>query len=486
MPETNTEKKKGGAAGVIALFLKFSIGSWFSAALSFFTTPVVTALIVPDEFGRSSMFNLAYSFCLQIVLLGADQSFVRKFYDKGYEEKRGLLLQNCMLPALGIGAIVSLVTLIFWRSISMLLIQQEQFEICVLLAITVMVGILERYAVLVVRMYKKGLLFSMLRVVGSVVTFLVIVLYCHYVNHTMYAILYSIMIPLSVTAAIAIFIERKLWFNRFGIDRETVRSVIRYGIPFIPTFLAYWVFEGIDKIALRNYSTFHEIGLFAAASKIVALLSILQISFSTFWAPVAYEAYEKQSDESKAVFKKTFSYLSVTLFVAGLLVTAGRDVIMLFFASSYNEAGQIMPFLLLIPIMYTMSEITVGGINFKNQTHWHFTITIIVALANITGNFFLVPRLGAKGAAISTGLSYIIFFYCRTYFSHRLFPVDFGLKRVTLSIIVFVINAYIHSFYGFSWWNAGVTAFFVLFLLYLYRLELRLLYDITLGKLKFA
>jgi len=486
MPDNNTARKKGGATGIIALFLKFSIGSWFSAALSFFTTPVVTALIVPDEFGRSSMFNLAFSFCLQIVLLGADQSFVRKFYDKDYEHRRGQLLQNCLLPALGIGLIVSLLTLIFWRRISFLLIQKEEFEICLLLSITVLVGILERYAVLVVRMYKKGLLFSMLRVIGSILTFLVLVLYCHYVNHTMYAILYSIMIPLSVTAIIAILIERKLWFKGLGIDKATVRSVIRYGIPFIPTFVAYWVFEGIDKIALRNYSTFHEIGLFAAASKIVALLSILQISFSTFWAPVAYEAYEKQSDESKAVFRKTFSYLSVTLFVAGLLVAAGRDVIMLFFAHSYNEAGQIMPFLLLIPIMYTMSEITVGGINFKNQTHWHFTITIIVALANITGNFFLVPALGAKGAAISTGLSYILFFYCRTYFSHRLFPVGFGMKRVTLSIVVFVINAYVHSFYGFGWWNAGVTAFCVLLLLYLYRQELRLLYDTTIGKLKFA
>lgn len=480
------DKKQKKTLGIVGLFLKFSVGSWFSAALSFFTTPIVTALITPNEFGKSSMFTLAFSFALQIVLLGGDQSFVRKFYDKDFEENRSSLLQNCLAPALGIGILIGIICLLLWKQISFLLIQKQDFEICLLLALTILIGIFERYAVLVVRMYKKGLLFSLLRMIGSVVTFLVIIVYCHYVNKTMYAILYSIFMPLLITTTISLIIERKLWFGKFLINKETIRSILKYGIPFIPTFLAYWVFEGIDKIALRKFTSFNEIGLFAAALKIVALLSILQISFSTFWAPIAYEAYEKQSDESKNVFKKTFSYLSMALFIAGIGITVFKDVIMLFFAKAYSDAGFIMPFLLLIPIMYTMSEVTVCGINFKNKTHLHFVITIIVALTNIVGNFFLVPRLGARGAALSTGFSYVLFFYLRTYFSNKLFPIDFGIKRVSLSIAIFVINAYIHSFYPMAWWNITASIVLLSILLIIYKEEIKLLYASTKEKLNFV
>lgn len=482
MAKIKTEKR----SGIFALFLKFSVGPWVSAALSFFTTPVVTALIVPNEFGRASMFNLAYSFALQIVLLGADQSFVRKFYEEDYNKNRAPLLHNCVVPALGIGLLLSIVCLVFWKPLSLLLIQQEQFEICLLLAVTIIIGILERYAVLVVRMYKKGLLFSTLRIVASLTTFLVIVLYCRWVNKNLYAILYSTLVPLVLTTIIAVAAEWRLWFGKLTLNRQVIRSVLRYGIPFIPTFLAYWIFEGIDKIALRRWSTFEEIGLFAAAFKIVGLLNILQTSFSTFWAPVAYEAYERQTEGAKLMFKRTFAYLSLVFFVAAIGISACRDVIMLFFDKAYYRAGAIMPFLLFVPVMYTLSEVTVGGINFRNKTHLHFIITVSVALANVAGAALLVPLLGAKGAAISTGLVYVFFFYFRTLLSTRLFPVDFGLKRVTLSVVLLLLNAAVHSFFPTSWWTICLSGLLILLLLVLYRDEVQLFLTTTKRKLKFA
>ncbi len=76
------------------LFFKFSIGSWLSAVISLFTTPIVTALIMPTEFGKASMYTLAFNLVLQVVLLGADQSFARKFYQDSSETHQGKVLLN--------------------------------------------------------------------------------------------------------------------------------------------------------------------------------------------------------------------------------------------------------------------------------------------------------------------------------------------------------------------------------------------------------
>lgn len=458
--------------GILSLFLKFSAGSVLAAALSFFTTPVVTALIVPAEFGKASMFNLAYSFCLQIALLGADQSFVRKFYHKDFENNRTSLLMSCILPAVVVGLLISSIILIFWEYVSVLLVQEKAFEFCLLLVVAILIGIFERYAVLIVRMYKKGVYFSVLRLAASIITFLVILFYCNFFNKTMYAIVYSIIVPLLICTLVAIYLERNSWLSKITIHKKNILDILKFGIPFIPTFIVLWVFEGIDKIALRRFSTFNEIGLFAAAFKIVGLLTILQVGFSTFWTPVAYEAFEKQSDDAKQLFKRTFNLLSFVLFLGGILVILFKDVIMIFFAKSYLEAGYIMPFLLLMPIMYTMSEITVGGINFMNKTHLHLFIAILAALTNVICSFLIVPYLGAKGAAISTGVAYIVFFYARTILARRIFFIDFGLPRATLAISLFLIVACINTFSSIGFWNILITLSIISIMAFLYRVEI--------------
>ena len=75
----------------IKSFFQFSIGQWVAALISFITTPITTWLIIPEEFGKASMFTLAFNLLLNIALLGADQSFVRMFYEKEEETYFGKL-----------------------------------------------------------------------------------------------------------------------------------------------------------------------------------------------------------------------------------------------------------------------------------------------------------------------------------------------------------------------------------------------------------
>ncbi len=89
----------------IKSFFQFSIGQWIAALISFVTTPITTWLIIPEEFGRASMFTLAFNLLLNIALLGADQSFVRMFYEKPEEERRNLLWESLM-PSLSVGIII--------------------------------------------------------------------------------------------------------------------------------------------------------------------------------------------------------------------------------------------------------------------------------------------------------------------------------------------------------------------------------------------
>ena len=184
----------------IKLFFQFSMGQWIAALISFITTPITTWLIIPEEFGRASMFTLAFNLLLNVALLGADQSFVRMFYERS-EDKRRDLLWDSLLPSLSVGFVVFVVIGIFWRELSFVLFgDYNHFLPIFLLGFTILVGILERFSTLAVRMKKRGIAFSTLRVVNGVTNAVFTILYALFVSRSFYAVIVGLFFSHIVTA----------------------------------------------------------------------------------------------------------------------------------------------------------------------------------------------------------------------------------------------------------------------------------------------
>ena len=95
------------------------------------------------------------------------------------------------------------------------------------------------------------------------------------------------------------------------------------------------------------------------------------------------------------------------------------------------------------------------GIGFKKKTQYFFYVSVIASVSNFIGNLLLVPYLGAKGAAISTGLSYIIFFSARTYFSTKLIDFGFNLKRIYSRLTLSKNSAAVGTDEGVCPYNQG-------------------------------
>ena len=467
----------------IKSFFEFSIGQWIAALISFITTPITTWLIIPEEFGKASMFTLAFNLLLNIALLGADQGFVRMFYEKE-EEKRRNLLWEALLPSLFIGFVIFIFIGIFWKNLSLVLFgDSNHFLPILLLGLTILMGTIERFATLVVRMKQRGIAFSALRVVNGVTNATFTILYALFFSRTFYAVIVGLFFSHIITSILAIYFEKELWFGKFKIELSSIKSIVKYGIPFVPTFIITWLFQSIDRLALRNYTDFTEIGLYSAAFKVVAVMNLIQTGFTTFWTPTAYENYEN-NPESTGIFEKTSLFISAAMFTFGMLIVVFKDAIFLLLESSYRQAAGISSFLILMPIMYTVSEVTVVGINFKKKTYWHMLIATISAGANIFGNHMLVPIYGAKGAALSTGISYIIFFGMRTIISKRLYNVNYHLGKFYFSTVIFVVVAFINTFVNSLFLQVFSAVIGLILVLIVYREQVRYVLDFAIEELK--
>jgi O-antigen/teichoic acid export membrane protein len=389
---------------------------------------------------------------------------------KKKEENRGGLLYNCVSLPLVFALIFSLGFLLFLNPISTLLFENKNTTVMIALAIGVLVYILNRYAVLVIRMQQKGNMFSIIEISNRVLNLIVLVILYFILGASFEIIIYSTVISLLILTLYVVFKERKFWdlrnFNKKQL-RHSKKDILEFGAPLVLTTLISWLFTSFDKIAIRQFSTYDQLGLYAAAFRLVTLVAVLQTTFSTFWTPVAFEHYEKKPNDT-VFYSDMNRIITFSMYFLAILSILGKDIIVILLGENYRETSKIMPFLVFMPVMYTISETTVIGINFYKKTKWHILIASISCATNVVGNLILVPNYGALGASISTAFSYIVFFTLRTFISKIYYKVDYNLKKFYFMAAILTV----YSFYSINTTNQiynfifGICALLILVVVY--------------------
>ena len=123
--------------------------------------------------------------------------------------------------------------------------------------------------------------------------------------------------------------------------------------------------------------------------------------------------------------------------------------------------------------MYTISETTVNGLVFKKKSSYQVIVSVVSCITNLIGNFILIPLIGSKGAAISTGISYIIFFTLRTLFSNKFFYIKFGLKKFYFLTLMVSIYALYNTFFRINILSIIGYIICLLTILFLYQEDIR-------------
>nr|WP_281419274.1 polysaccharide biosynthesis C-terminal domain-containing protein [Marinobacterium ramblicola] len=84
-----------------------------------------------------------------------------------------------------------------------------------------------------------------------------------------------------------------------------------------------------------------------------------------------------------------------------------------------------------------MSETTVVGIGVTRRSIFAMLPAIVAFAVNCIGNWLLIPRFGAAGAAVSTSISFWVFFILRTELSIYVWkPIPRGLLYTYTTILV--------------------------------------------------
>ena len=456
---------------LVKKFLSFSIGNWVSLLIALISTPFITRILSPEDFGVFSLFTIILNLLLIVSMLGTDQSYGRFFYEVDKELRKSLLFK-CLRISFSMLIVLSMIILIFHKYAGIFLFNSKDFDLVILLILGLLVSIVNRFSLLVVRMEQRGGLYSALQVITKLLDFTILLLiYFSYLNINAYIIpILSMIVSCFLVTVITILVTKENWmFDKVDTRSKKVfkyRDLINYGIPLAVTMIMTWIFQYIDRFFIKELGDYTELGLYAAAFKLVAILNIIQISFTSFWVPLSNQKFH-ENNENRLFFSGMFSIISFVMITMGFILIIFKDLLKIFFGEQYIEAVYIFPMLVLIPIMYTISEISVVGINFYKKPKFHILISLFVCLVSIIGNIILVPYFGAKGAAISTGLSYVFFLVFRTIFGMKNFQFYIDYKKIYFEILLLTIFALISTLIDSNPLQIGIGLFFLMIIIFM-------------------
>ncbi|MBC1937125.1 oligosaccharide flippase family protein [Listeria grandensis] len=397
-------------------FLYFSLGPIAGAFISFITVPITTYFVSPDEYGKASMFIMIQTFLTVYLYLGFDQAYTRDYHE--YTDKKKLI-QNAMFVPLLMATLLSITAILFRQDLASWIFQDESLQLPIfLLCISMFTLIFERFCLLSIRMEERAKLYSFLTFLIRVLILCVTILYILLGDRDFTVVIYGTLIGQIVGDVVIVLLCLPLLnIANFTLDKALIRKMWIFGFPIFITLAIEAVFTISDRFIIGLRSTYTELGLYTAAFKIASLLKIVQMSFTSFWTPMAYRWHAKK--KSIHYFQLASDAVAGGLSLLFMMILIFKPVIMLVFTASYQGALSIFPFLCFVPILYTISETTALGIVFSRKTYLNIYVAIGAVITNIGLAWYFVPIYGARGAALSMGIAYVIYYILRSLLSNK-------------------------------------------------------------------
>ncbi|MFV5462467.1 lipopolysaccharide biosynthesis protein [Acinetobacter towneri] len=412
----------------------FAVGPIGGAFLGFITLPLTAWFFSTEDIGRIALLQIVLGFTTMLFSLGLDQAYVREYHEK---ENKSELWKQTTFPGLYLVLLVSFILIIHPYLLSELLFDTQSWLISFLVIVLFIANYLIRFFSLILRMQEKGFLFSMSQIWPKFFNIILLLnFFLIYNNSDFIYLLYAQVFSSIIACLIFAWNTRQEWIQieNLKLNFNELKPLLQFGMPLVIGGMAFWGLNSIDRLFLKVFSDFDQLGIYSIATSFATIAIIVQSIFSTVWAPTVYK-WIKNNENLDKIHDIT-SYLTIIIIFIFSLVGLCSNLITLVLPEQYNLVQYIVLPALVAPLLYTLSETTVVGISISRKSHLSLYASCGAFCSALLFNYILTPKLGALGASISSSLSFLTFFVLRTEFSVIAWK-SFPRKKVYL--IVFLI-----------------------------------------------
>lgn len=406
--------------------LVYVIGSAANSAALFLLVPYLVNAFTPEEYGAWSIFEVAILLLNIVMLSGLEVGLMREYWFLSDDGKRAQLAGSVLLALALWGGIWFVSGVFLVTGVLSISLPGAPLMLIEVLAIAWLEAIFTFYLTLF-RIREEAFTFVLLSV-GRMVLFMGLSIGLVYSGYGLPGALLGRLggTILMLGGALALG-----WrYISLGLDLASLKRVIRYGLPLLPTNLASYILLASDRYVLQYFTTLEAVAVYTFAYKIAATLDVLITRpFALDWAPRRFKI-ATQSDPPRKYAQALLFYLWAAVSF-GLCVIALTPAFYRWIAPGEYWAGmKLVPVILLAYLIYGLSYPLNVGIMLKDCTQYLPIIGWAAALICLGLNFWWIPRYGMAGAAWATVAAYGFWTGGITWVSLYFYPVQYSLWQV--------------------------------------------------------
>jgi O-antigen/teichoic acid export membrane protein len=419
----------------------YGLGGILSRLLAVFLLPLYTSYLGTKGFGKIETITALSTVLVIVLSAGISSAFFRFYFDSQDVERRVLIVRTAFWFTMGMATIGLVLGCVLATPIAHLLKLGD--DPWLVRAGAVGLWAQMNYAQLtnLFRVEERSVQFVIASVANILITVGVTVLLVVGLHKGATGAVVG-----NFVGTLAVYLVL-LAYRRFQLgrqfDRRLLREMNRFGLPLVPSALALWAINFIDRFFVALYKGQAEVGVYSLAVRASSVIVFLMIAFRLAWPAFAY------SIEDDASARRTYSYvLTYLLFVCcwiSLVLAALAPWIVRVLAPTkpaFHRADEAVGLLAFASTAYAGYTVLAIGIGRARQTQFNWIVSGAAAALNIALNFALIPRYGMMGAAVSTAAAYVALFVGMTLNSQRVYPVPYQWRRVlTLSTVAIALAA---------------------------------------------
>ncbi|MFS1008013.1 polysaccharide biosynthesis C-terminal domain-containing protein [Enterococcus casseliflavus] len=408
----------------------FAIGNFGSKLLLLILVPFYTYHLSTSEYGKADLISTTINMLLPLVSLSIQEATLRFSINESVFLQKKVLVNSVIATLLSSFLFLTILVIVnFFIKVDymqfvflILILQAFQNVFAQFLRAT---GKIKIYAL-------NGILLTLVLAASNIVLL-------RFFQMGIDGYLLSIIVANSISVLFMLSIIHLDAFKFHVFDLTLLKSMLVYTIPLIPNAFMWWLMNASSRYFIAFFLGASVNGLFAVASKIPSVLSMIQTIFFQAWQLSAID--EIDSDNKSIFYSSIFKWLSGIMIIAtSVILLFLKNIMNVIVEQSFFDAWQAVPFLLISLIFSSYSSFFGTFYIAAKKTKGIMTTSLYGAVISIVGNLVFISSLGLMGAGISTSISFLFIWILRIKETQDFVNVAVPIKILLVSFILLIIQ----------------------------------------------
>jgi len=243
---------------------------------------------------------------------------------------------------------------------------------------------------------------------------------------------YGFLLSSAISAFLGLYLLKRVFPDIVsGLESSyEVRRLLRFSLPVLFVGFSSALLGQTDRIMLGYFKASEDLGIYSAAAIISQQAGLVMYSFSYIFCPIISDLYNRKEFSSfERLFKTVTRWvISLNLVILLLLILFSKQI-MGIFGPGFTAGWSVLVTLSAVHLIgYSAGGALVGYVlQMSGKQDIELINAIVMLVANIALNLWLIPLYGILGAALATGASFAVINVARileVYWLFRMHPFD--------------------------------------------------------------